>query len=97
MEYYKGDIVEIITSQYKSYSDVPAHEIWYFNNQEKDVPFIGQRFKIEYINNTTIASYRTNNQGIKDFNLYTHTDRVMLYKRPLRNWIKYYLSKIKIK
>lgn len=83
MKYYKNDIVEIITSKYKSYEDVPKHEIVYYTNQGKSVPFIGQRFKVDIVTPEYVANWT-----LLDFDIYIEKRFVTLYKRPLINHIK---------
>lgn len=84
MRYYKGDIVEIITSKYKSYKDVPKHEIGYFKNQDEPVPYIGQRFRVFSACSESLCADIDNRLC-----LYIHPDKVLLYKRPFLNWVKH--------
>lgn len=94
MNFYKGDIVEIINSEYKSPKD------WH-GNSEEPIPYIGQRFEIaniyfmardkQYVDNYT-GEYR-NGLGHMFTCLYCKPHQIMLYRRPLRNWIKYFLKR----
>ena len=84
---FEGDIVEIITAKYKSWNDIPLHERGYYENQREPAPTIGQRFRISwiYINERDNTLYA----NIKGKNCYgVSSDCVILYKRPLINWIK---------
>lgn len=81
-KFYKGDIVEIITSKYKSFNDLSESERLYYQNQNPPCPFIGQRFRVNSISGNMLSA-KVN--GI--ICLQTSKDCVILYKRSLLNRI----------
>lgn len=86
--YFKGDTVEIVTAEYKSMQDIPYHKVAYETAQGSLLAaFIGLRFNVDYI------SY---DGSLKSelINSYIDVHCVILYKRPLKNWFKYYATKI---
>lgn len=89
MKYYEGDIVEIITAKYKSWSDIPRHERGYFENQEEPAPTVGQRFRVYFISENSISAKTP--RGLPCLSI--HPDCVMLYKRSFRNKIRALFTK----
>lgn len=87
MIYFKDDVIEIITSRFKSESDVPNAEIGYYRNQNCDVPFIGQRFIIDFISDWTNCEPQT--LYSRNFKCSCEATKCILYKRPFKNHIKH--------
>lgn len=59
MKIRKGDIVEIITHNFKSYNDIPPHEKGAIHNlldHHGAYAFIGQRFKVKSVGDTYVFS-----------------------------------------
>jgi hypothetical protein len=103
MKYYKGDIVEIVTSKYKNFGDWDKNASGY----DKNIPnptfteFVGQRFIINtvgyptYYDNKTKSSkeyYTFQEISSVGFILTKKSYEITLYKRPLINWVKYILN-----
>lgn len=91
MKYFIGDIVEILTSDVQKLSDLPQYVQEEYARAGIPIPRTGQRFRIgEVSENGTLYLYGfdhvTNPLGYRP---YSRIDFVMLYKRPLKNWIKY--------
>lgn len=76
MKYQLGDIVEIITAKYKSWSDIPAHEKGYYENNREFAPFVGQRFRVGFVGEERIGAIIDDKMC-----LHTHPDCLMLVKR----------------
>lgn len=97
MKYFKGDIVEIVTGEFKSVQDVPAHRKGYFENQGEPIPFIGQRFKVYDLSERNRIQYLYvryfNRLGNDCLSMGVTSCEVMLYKRPLLNWLKSIFNK----
>ncbi|WBC28403.1 hypothetical protein RPMD05_22 [Rhodobacteraceae phage LS06-2018-MD05] len=83
MKYFKNDIVEIITANYKSWNDIPNHERGYYKNQNEPAPTIGQRFRIKIIGDDRIYAEINGRMCLG-----VHPDCVMLVKRPLVNKVR---------
>lgn len=93
MKILKGDIVEIITAKYQNWSEIPRHEQGYFENQKEIPPTRGVRFKVhsisEYKNERKVCAMINGR-----FQLNVSVDCVMIYKRPLINYLKmFFLNK----
>lgn len=85
MKFYKNDIVEIIEHNRKGYLDYHQHELDYYENNDYFIPYTGQRFKIHTINKDKFVFD-------SKFSFHIHIDRIILYKRPLKNWIFYFIQ-----
>ena len=87
MKYYKGDIVEILTSKYRSWNEIPAYERGYFENQNLPAPTIGQRFRVAGISseNSVVRIYAIIDNRVC---LGISPDCVMLVKRNFWNKLK---------
>lgn len=90
MKIYKNDIVEIITHNYKSYNDIPDHELHSSSNmidvENRIYAFIGQRFKVYRVIDSRIIN--------KYFGWGIPIDHVIIYKSPIRNRIKRLINMI---
>jgi len=86
MEYFEGDIVEIITSKYKNQEEIPSHEKDR-NEWLPPSPIIGQRFRVSIggKENDYILSFR----GNRNSSFCIHHDYLMLYHRPFKNKLKF--------
>lgn len=91
MKYYKGDIVEIITADFKNGSDIDEYVKRNQIQGSNFIPntFVGLRFRINFIfdfdKHLTLSSiYDEKHKCIS-----TKDTNVILYKRPIKNWIKF--------
>ncbi|MCH7827571.1 MAG: hypothetical protein IIC75_06330 [Bacteroidetes bacterium] len=82
-EYFKNDIVEIITAKYKSWNDIPSHERGYFENQNGLAPTIGQKIRVKIIGENKMYAEINGRMCLG-----VSPDCVMLVKRPFINWIR---------
>jgi hypothetical protein len=88
MRYFRGDVVEIITAKYKSWNDIPLHEIGYYEQSNGGIaPMIGQRFRVKSHDGNHVYGGFYSSIG-KHSSFYQHNDTVMLYNRPFLNWVK---------
>ena len=97
MKYFKGDIVEIVTAEFKSVQDVPAHRKGYFENQGEPVPYVGQRFRVQDLGERHKIQHLygryVNTKGNSCLCMGVTSCEVRLYKRPLINWLKSIFNK----
>ena len=91
MKYFKGDIVEIITSEFKSVQDVPSHKIGQYRNR-KPVPYVGQRFRVVHAADhneiQTLYGEYSNAIGNLTWCMNVTSCEVFLYRRPFKNYLK---------
>lgn len=89
-KFYTGDIVELL-------SYVP--EKW---SEKRPVDFVGNRYRLtvgpdtnSYTDPSTkkLVVYKNEYKYTLDGFGYTTPDRFMLFKRPLKNWVKFFLGK----
>lgn len=90
MKYFKGDIVEIITSEFKSVQDVPSHKIGRFRSAP--VPYIGQRFRVasaaDHDEIQTLYGEYATAIGKREWSMGVTSCEVFLYRRPFKNYVK---------
>ncbi len=93
MQYYPGDIVEIVSYNCKTAQENTMYG--YYENQGYPVPFIGQRFRVTKIRKKSngiidLEYWYTNTRGNYMIAFTISPESVMLYHRPFRNWFKYF-------
>ncbi len=80
-KFIKGDIVEVINNYNGSC----------FERHVLDVDGIGQRFRISFCFLDTDQRFIYKVEGLQ--HVYFRSSNIILYKRPIKNWIKLIFSK----
>lgn len=89
MKYYKDDIVEILTAKYKSYNEIPQHELPQdYESRKYGLGTVGQRFRVSSIYGDELYFGKDRWRPVFSVDSFT----VRLYKRPFKNWIKYLID-----
>jgi len=84
MKFYIGDTVEILSIENE----------WY--PSKEPLPTIGTRFRIDGVTpheNSTYYALWKNSLGHEEYIFKSREHQLRLYKRPFKNWIKYFFKK----